>query len=271
MPCPSCDVNKIVILLTAAAIGGSDPAQDARLEELLAAVARYVESYESQLSTMVAEEDYLQTVRPRGRERAEQRTRSDFLFLKVPGAVNWVGFRDVYLVDGEPVQAERDRFSRIIRSGGDVATQAADLAAESARFNLGPVVREINVPTLVLGWLAREPQGRFEFEMKGRKTIAGNRCRVVAFRERETPTLIRGRSDTNVASAGTFCASEDGRVWRTELLPQGRARVTVAYRFDRALAMLVPAEMREAYGLDRMEGVARYSNFRRFSVTTRIR
>lgn len=245
-------------------------ADDERLAQLLAAVAQYVERYEPQLSTMVAEEDYHQIVR-RWREREELRTVSDFLFLKLQGAVNWVGFRDVYSVDGEPLREPHDRFREILQGGGDVAKQAADLALESARFNIGSVVRSINVPTLVLGWLASEPQRRFDFELEGHKTIAGVRCRVVAFRERETPTLIRGRDDTNVPSSGTFCASSDGRVWMTELKPQGRATVTVTYRPEPQFGMLVPAEMRERYGEDRIECRAKYAKYRRFSVTTRIR
>lgn len=245
-------------------------ADDERLGQLLAAVARYVESYEPQLSTMVAEEDYHQEIRRR-RDGEEQRTVSDFLFLKLPGAVNWVGFRDVYSVDGEPLREPQDRFREILQGGGDVAKQAAELAAESARFNIGSVVRSINVPTLVLGWLASEPQRRFEFELEGHKTVAGVRCRVVAFRERETPTLIRGRDDTNVPSFGSFCASSDGRVWRTELRPRGRATVTVTYRPEPQFGMLVPAEMRESYGEDRIECRAEYTKYRRFSVTTRIR
>jgi hypothetical protein len=249
---------------------GTVAADDRELAPLLAAVARYVEAYEPQLSTMVAEEAYEQRIR-RWREREEQRTIADFLFLKLPGTVNWVGFRDVYSVDGEPLREKQDRFSEILHRGGDVAQQAAELALESARFNIGAVVRSINVPTLVLGWLAREPQRRFDFELDGRRTVAGTRCRVVSFRERETPTLIRGRDQSdNVPSTGSFCATPDGRVWMTELKPQGRAIVTVTYRPAPQFGMLVPAEMRETYGEDRLECVAKYSNYRRFSVTTRI-
>jgi hypothetical protein len=258
-----------VACATALLAGAAEP-DDAQLSKLLFAVAQYVERYEPQLSSMVAEEDYQQTIR-RWREREEQRTISDFLFLKLPGSVNWVGFRDVYSVDGEPLRERKDRFHEILQRGGDVERQAAELAAESARLNIGSVVRSINVPTLVLGWLAHVPQGRFEFALKGRKTIAGTRCRVVAFREREIPTLIRGRDDTDVPSGGSFCASEDGRVWSTELKPQGRAAVVVTYRAEPQFSMLVPDEMRESYGEDRIECLARYSKYRRFSVSTRMR
>jgi hypothetical protein len=259
----------IVSLLIPAAVHADDP----QLAKLLAAVAQYVEAYEPQLSAMVAEEEYHQKVR-RGRHREEQRTVSDFLFLKLPGALHWVGFRDVYSIDGQPLRDPQDRFHEILNRGGDVERQAVELAAENARFNIGEVVRRINVPTLVLGWLGREPQRRFEFALEGRKTISGTRCRVVAFRERETPTLIRSRDDTDVPSSGSFCASTDGRVWMTELKPHGRvgrATVTVTYRLDPPLAMLVPHEMRERYREDRIECAARYSKYRRFSVTTRVR
>jgi hypothetical protein len=256
--------------LVAAILPVTPPANDKQLTQLLTAVAHYVEGYEPQLSTMVAEEDYHQKLQ-RWREREEQRMVSDFLFLKLPGAVNWVGFRDVYSIDGEPLREPVDRFREILQGGGDVAKQASALAAESARYNIGAVVRSINVPTLVLGWLASDPQRRFEFELEGRRTFSGARCRVVSFSERETPTLIRGRDDSNLPSSGHFCASEDGRVWMTELKPQGRAVVTVTYRPEPQFGMLVPAEMREKYGEDRIECLAKYSKYRRFSVTTRIK
>ena len=106
---------RVAVLLLAAALPEAAFAQNERLAQLLAAVATYVESYEPQLSAMVAEEDYTQIVR-RGRARGKQHTISDFLVLKLPGATNWVGFRDVYSVDGEPVREKEDRFSAILTS-----------------------------------------------------------------------------------------------------------------------------------------------------------
>ena len=260
----------VAVLLLVAALPEAARAQDKRLAQLLAAVATYVETYEPQLSAMVAQEDYTQTVR-RGPERDKQHSISDFLFLKLPGATNWVGFRDVYSVDGEPVREKEDRFSAILKSGEDVEKRAAELAAESARYNLGWVVRQNNNPTLVLGWLARDVQRRFVFELEGRKSVSGTRCQMVRFREVETPTLIRGRDFTNLISSGSFCATDDGRVWRTEHQPPGRVAVAVTYAFDPQFAMLVPSEMQEEYGAERIQCVARYSKYRRFSVTTRIR
>ena len=245
--------------------------EDRRLANLLESVAQYVERYERQLSMMVAEEDYLQTIRRRVGGDDEQRIISDFLFLKLPSAANWVGFRDVYRVDDLIVREPQDRFERILRDGGDVSRQAAELAAESARYNIGSVVRTINVPTLVLGWLERNTQGRFKFELKGYQTISGIRCRVVAFREDETPTLIRGRVDSNIRSTGSFCTTDAGFVWRTELQPQERAKIVVTYRFEPQFQMLVPSEMRETYASDRLECVAKYSKYRQFFVTTRIK
>jgi hypothetical protein len=256
------------------------------LTQLLRHVAAYVQRYEEQLSSMVAEESYRQTLRRRSKVRVAQTTTSDFLFLKGPDTVNWVGFRDVYTVDGQPVRQPEDRFGRLLRESADAMRQAAMLAEESARYNIGPVVRTINVPTLVLGWLRADVQGRFEFQRKGQRSVAGGgRCRVVRFYEREVPALIRGRDGSSVRSSGTFCASDDGRVWLTEVEPGEKARITVIYRHDPHLEMLVPSEMRELYrgpfdeilprdgegGTQSIECVATYSRFRRFDVTARIR
>jgi len=85
--------------------------------------------------------------------------------------------------------------------------------------------------------------------------------RIVGFEEWQRPTIIR-----NLASRGRFLIDESsGRVLRTEL-EIGRGfpppNIVTMFKFDESLQLMVPSEMREAYG------VATYSRYRRFTVRT---
>lgn len=69
--------------------------------------------------------------------------------------------------------------------------------------------------------------------------------------------------------------STNGRILRTYLMTrdtQVSAEITVTYRADPGVDLLVPAEMREQYLVTqssvRIAGSATYSRFRRFTVVT---
>ena len=81
------------------------------LGELLFRANESVVAYEQVLSNAVVEEQYVQRiVSPGGEAKVERRLRSDMLLVQLPGATAWLGFRDVFEVDGEPV---RDRDARL--------------------------------------------------------------------------------------------------------------------------------------------------------------
>jgi hypothetical protein len=70
--------------------------------------------------------------------------------------------------------------------------------------------------------------------------------------------------------------SRTGRILRTEHQSSDllvRADIDVTYRAEAGLDLLIPAEMRENYLLRRttevrIDGIATYSKFRQFTVTT---
>jgi hypothetical protein len=113
----------------------------------------------------------------------------------------------------------------------------------------------------------------------------------VRFRERDRGSLIRRGDGRNLPAAGRlWIAPADGRVVRSELVVEdfvrgeSKAVIHVTWRRDAPLDLWVPAEMREHYegpwyetsGSRRrerydIEGVATYSNYRRFTVDVRIR
>ena len=154
---------------------------------------------------------------------------------------------------------------------------------ESARYNIGPIIRTINMPILALAFFDRANQPRFEFK-KGKpgsaKRFAGmadeHDVWMIEYKETLTGTAVRGVNDRDIPSHGrVWLDSTTGRFLRTELISEDtdvRALIEVFYRAETGLDLLVPAEMRELYELRRtqarIDGRAEYSRFRQFTVTT---
>lgn len=283
---------------TSAAAKEPDPGA-AELEKLLARAGEYVVEYESTWRGLVADEAYRQMYWDTTRRLSVRNLRSDVVFLKLPGAVPWTIFRDVFEVDG---RALRDRDARLEKLFADSRSTALDqvraIVQEGARYNLGPVVRTANVPPIALSFLHPSNQARFVFKRKGRCSGAGQEGLEVAATERARPTLIRDESGEDVPVAGKLClAPENGAVLRTDVefdldgSERDRwawARILVLYGRDPRLSALVPTEMKETYQFAgvgatgyaqresptgpaneiRIESVARYSEFRRLQVTT---
>jgi VWFA-related protein len=271
--------------------------------EVEAAVGRagaYAAAYETSLSGLVAEENYVQrsfkfeqvTVTSpapgtRGRpaptpqqERdwvpdEERRLRSDFLLVKAWGSDRWMPFRDVFEVDGKAVRGREQRLQQLFLSApAAAADHAAEINAESARFNIGFVERNLNLPTLALRYLDSAPRSRLALRRQGQATVAGVRTWELAFAERGSPTVVRD-AVTDLPATGSFWIDPvTGRVIRTTMrlkIDAVSIEVTVTYRPDaKAGGTWVPAEMREVYlsATRRLECVATYSNIRRFQVTT---
>ena len=60
-------------------------------------------------------------------------------------------FRDVYEVNGQKVRDRDARLEALFMNPDDsILGRAEAIRRESARFNLGPAYRDINVPTLAL-------------------------------------------------------------------------------------------------------------------------
>jgi hypothetical protein len=268
------------------------------LSDLLAGAAKYVDSYARQLAGVVFEEKYVQDVRYRtalrpGVQRApaagpdHRELRSDLLLIRPAGADNWQQFRDVFEVDGRPVRDRSDRLQRLFLSPAATSErQASQIAAESARYNIGDIQRTINLPVLTLLVVDRGYQSHFKFKIE--KPSSGTRdlprspaftlppdVLVLSYDESARPTLVRGAADRDLPIHGRLWVDADGRVRMTELAVSDRiveARIHVAYRMDDGLGLLVLAEMHERYERisDRMEieGTATYDNVRRFQVRT---
>jgi hypothetical protein len=245
------------------------------IDGLLRRTAEYMTAYERDVSAVVADEDYLQRfiVEPKTETR---RLRSDLLTIRHE-TEGWVGFRDVYEIDGRPVRDRTDRLARLfLEPQPDPRSQAARIAEESARFNLAQhVSRTINVPLLALQFIRAENQDRSRFTLAGRKTIRDVLITMVNFQEYATPRMIR-TEDAAAARGRFWIEAESGRIRETELLVNTdmgsrtvNARIHVTYAEVPQLHLWLPVSMDETYrGAGFIDGHATYSKFRRFSVAT---
>ena len=251
-------------------VGGADS-----LETVLRRAADYVAGYERDLPAIVAEEDYTQRfmVEPSVEIR---HLRSDLLTIR-DETDGWIGFRDVYEVDGRPVRDRTDRLAKLfLEPHQDPRSQAKRIADESARFNLvRQVSRTINTPLLALQFMRGQNQGRSTFTQSGRRVSRGVDIRIVEFKERATPRIIR--TVDNAAARGRFWIdAASGRITQTELFvntgPRVRlltALIQVTYAEQPRLQMWLPISMSETYqGWGLIDGHATYSNFHKFSVAT---
>lgn len=162
--------------------------------------------------------------------------------------------------------------------------QLEAIMADSARYNIGQVYRNINVPLFALRVLELQNVGRFKFKLAGRQDADDVAATRVSFDEEARPTLVRENDFAHDLPARGWMLIDptSGAVLRTRLeftltSPSSKVEFKVRYRRDEMLGLWVPREMKEAYstyvpGLREtrpaVEGRATYSKFRRFQVKT---
>jgi len=286
-------VRLVILSITIALAAPVAAVQRVDAGSVLRRAGEYAEQYQRAFSTVVAEEHYVQRIAQRmrpgaaewapegARTGAERTMKSDFMLIRgVAGEEAWFAFRDVFEVDGTPVSGERGRLEAWLNeSRYTLAQRARALALEQARYNLGGIVRTINTPLLPLELLTPRHQKRFRFRLQGSMPLRGPAAAVIAYEERERPTIIRTPEGRDVPASGRlWIEPETGRVLMTELRTGGRdpnvvqATITVTYDHHERLQMLVPVQMDEVYaaGATEVQGSATYVNYRRFETGARI-
>lgn len=273
---------------------------NASADDVMRRMAGYVEGYGGQASLLVAVEDYVQSVTvvvpvmraSRGRMTnvvgvnnvpgEKRRLVSEFALVPNAAAVGgWLGFRDVMQVDGKAVTDRHDRLQALFRADVPDIEEARRIGNESARYNIGPVSRNFNVPTTTLFFFHPGNLSRFTFRRKGTERIDGVETVAVEFRETRVPTLVMNSAGKDVPASGTLWVNPaDGAVVRTHLELDGfhgsgsHAVIDVFYRKDPGVGMWVPARMLENYS-GGMAGTATmwatYKDFKRFQTTAKIK
>src|SRR5215218_5224589 len=154
------------------------------IDVVIGRAVKYVEGYQRDFAMVVSEERYVQEARyppaGRGTDLIERTVlRSDFLLVR-DDVAGWVPFRDVFERDGMPVRDRDERLSKLfLNDTGSALEQARRIVDESARYNVGNLNRNVNLPTLALVFLTAAHRERFRFSQEG----GDNAVRVVQFRE----------------------------------------------------------------------------------------
>lgn len=191
------------------------------LEATLQKLGRYVSAYGEQASILVAEEKYTQRVTTAGSETARPHNLvAEFAIVKT--AAGWTGFRDVVEVNGKKVTERRDRLLTLFTESTGTESELTRIANESARYNIGPVATNLNLPTTALLFFQPENLVRFTFTRTGAKKIAGTPTTEISFTETQSPTLVRTRDGRDAPLTGKLWVnSEDGTVLRTQMRLRG--------------------------------------------------
>jgi hypothetical protein len=264
------------------------------LKDVLRAMSAYVQAYGEKTAIVVATERYEQeyTTNARGvdnisRPAQHRETVAEFAIVKTGPPEAWVGYRDVIEVDGRRVADRDDRLIDALTGGTAGWDEARRLSGESSRFNIGPVLRNFNVPTTALFFFSRENLDRFSFHRKAQADGVWE----IAFRETKRPTLIRTPAGVSIPSEGSVWVNvAEGTVVRTRLdvsalLAAGdtntpmrtHASIDVVYRRVDPLGMWLPAAMTETYDAVRdsarehIGARADYSNYRTFQTSGRVK
>jgi hypothetical protein len=258
----------------------------ASLDDVVRRVEAYVGSYGQKVSIVLCRERYTQLMSGTNAFGTQRRTIvAEFAIVRAGGSPEWLGFRDVFEVDGVPRHDDRDRLAQALVEGAGDFTAARKISDQSARFNIGKVRRNFNVPTTALFFFTPANHGRFSFASKG---VDADGVWRIDFTERTVPTLITTPDGDPVPSSGTIWVRADGTVVRTLLktdlsrVPgvedqRGAGSIEVTYRRVDALGMWLPAEMSEEYettrgpAWNRVRGYATYTDYRQFTTTGRVK
>ena len=251
----------------------------AAVQQVLAQLDTYFDSYQAALGRLIAEERLVQRV-----GRVTREMISDVAFVDLPDGAGWLGFRDVRLVSSKPVRTPGPSLAEVLSKGsaGSYAEARALLIA-GASHNLGEA-RTTNLPNLPLEFLHQRNRWRYDTRIEGFDRLKGHRTAMVVLEEKSSPTLVqRPEGGDIVARVVGWIEPDTGRLWRAQVrLTDARlifaqrhppSEVNVYFAEDSALGLLVPERMEEQFfASERAEipgtGEAHYRNFRRIPATT---
>jgi hypothetical protein len=228
--------------------------------ELRHLTANYIIGVVNGLANVVGQEDFTLS-------KPDRHVTSELLLVRYPGRVrDLIPYRDVAQVDAKPVPGREGRLLDLfLKPTEGLREQARQIMLDADRF-----VPSVFNPMFVIGFLQSDFQSRFELTVNDAGSDWPREVKAVTFVEIGRPTLLRTGpfGDIDAPTRGTAWIEEGtGRVLQTELqVGRGKSLPTMVTKFkiDERLQVTVPVEMRT----QNPDGVAIYSNFRRFDVST---
>jgi hypothetical protein len=273
-PRPGLLVLLAVLTAGPGVLAGAPRQAPPRLDDIVAALHRYVQDYEDKLTLIVADENYLQREYNHGtglQVWAARQIKSEVFFAFTPTSKQWLAVRDVESVDGKSVPNRPDVASMLASTTAKEV--ASTLKTYNSRYNLGNVYRNFNEPTLSLELFDTVHLEDLAFELKRLDAESGVSLATLGFRERGAPTLIADLDQRPVQSSGEVTVeTATGRVRKIHLkspFDDALSELETTYGHDVKLDFWVPVEFVEHYtAAPDTEIVCRaaYTNFRRFEV-----
>lgn len=269
----------LLLALSAPAAAQAPPS----LDEVMTRVAAYMRVYAQDYTATIAAEHYAQFAS--GRRTVLD---AEFGIVRLPGHEQWLGFRDVVRVNGSLVGDRESRLARLF-AGTDttgfsqsMAAQASNIVAESVRFNIGPIVRTVNSPAVVLELLDPRHHSSFVFSKMGEENLGDMHAWRIRFEERGRPTVISTTKNADLPVTGELWVDpSSGRLLRADIairftvIGRGggriiRGSVSVTFKEVPELQLWLPDRMTErydeAFGRPLQSGDATYTRYRRFRV-----
>ena len=257
--------------------------QSPSVPDVLDRVSNYLVTFEKEYSRVIADERYRQTLKDKRVKSLTDKTsvqtreiKSDLLAAPDTGN-RWLSFRDVYSVDGRPVRDRDTRLQKLFESAGaNRFEDARRIADEGARFNLGTISRNVNLPSMPLTFITRDNRARSAFRDAGREKIGGADAVVLEFQETARPTMVKSGTRDLPAHGKFWIDPESGRVFKASARFEGRdfsSEMTVTFGPVDKLNMWVPVEMTDASenSKELISGLAVYTNYRRFDTSVIIK
>jgi hypothetical protein len=292
------------------------------VDDVIARASRYVVEYADKLAFVIAIEDYSQYMEIPNAPRPMRRTLvSEYALVRVGddwAGFRDVFNVDSQPVRERSDRLQK----LFLESPEGAARRARQIDDESARYNMGTIKRNFNTPTMALLFLRQENVGRFKFKKNGEDKVAGVAVWKVRYEEVKRPTFVRTSAGKDMPVDGTFWIDpNDGRVLKSHMQMKSDARlggpnsdtvgiainkgdemvgargtrrdqwdravhssasVTVTYKPDAHLGLLVPAEMLETYegpwkssigneeGTSKINCRATYTDFKRFETANKV-
>jgi len=217
---PACRSAVTVAALAALLLAPGALAQTAAptLDLVVERAGRYVVEYGEKMSVVIGVERYAQWMQKEEFARPVVRTLvSEFALVRVKD--DWLGFRDVFDVDGKPVSDHQDRLQKLfVELPANAVDQGRRIAEESARHNMGAIQRNFNVPTTALFFLHPTNQSRFKFKKVGEDRIDSIPVWKVRYEEIRKPTIIKTSAGNDMPVTGTMWVDPlEGRILKTHM------------------------------------------------------
>jgi len=275
-------VGVAAVSLSVALHAGGPQSPKTDTNSIVRAATEYLDRYQREFASLVAEEDYVQTAFVTWtRKPTIRRIRGELFLAYLPADRTWIAVHDVAEVDGAPVPEAGS--VRGLLLDGAWRPVAARVAESNARYNIGAISRNINEPTFALKIFEPQRIKGFKFD-RGDVEKRPDQPPLVTLRfvERARPTIVKAPGGEPIFSTGEIVVEAgSGRILKTTMRFDKKpveAQQQTEYAMDERLGLLVPVLYTESYvtrsGVTLSETTtceARYTNYRRFAATGRIK